>query len=211
MTNEELLIFLESMTPIDSQIDSIKSPAWHAHRKAEKIDDHSLLSQLREIILSHPQKKDAELRRNAYFLLSKLLLKQMDPEFCQFFIHQLDAEKDKYILSAMLTSMAQLQLPTQIQIDPIIRCSRSEKWLIRHSAIQALQSAHTDISREALRYWVSQQDETTCKYELIYAQAALGHIGTPEDISLLEIHTSSRIRDVRDTAAYAIRNIQSKY
>ena len=163
MTNEELLTFLESMTPSPVQIDSSLDSAWKAHRKAEKLNDQTLFSQLKDIILSHPGKRDRELRRNAYSLLGKLLQKHMDIPTCQFFIDCLEKETDRYVLSAMLTGIAQLHLPPEIQIDGVIRCSRSDKWLIRHSAIQALCASATEASRDALRHWVRQEDEKTYK------------------------------------------------
>ena len=210
MTKSELYTLLEEMTPGSTTLNSSDDPAWFAHRKAEKLDDASLLSLLREIVEEHSEKSEKELRRNAYFVLAKLLVKIENPEYCQFLIESLDRETDRYVLSAMLDSIGWLRLPQEVNIDAIVKCSQDSKWLVRHSAINALRASSTDASREALRYWVRQEDERKYKYELIYAHAALGAIGTESDIALLEKHANSRIRDVRDTAAYAIENIQKR-
>jgi len=46
---------------------------------------------------------------------------------------------------------------------------------------------------------------------LIYANAALGYIGEPSDTALLEQHIHSRIPDVKDSAIYAINNINQRF
>ena len=210
MTKSELYMLLEEMTPGSTTLNSSVDPAWFAHRKAEQLDDLSLLHMLREIIEEHSKKSEKELRRNAYFVMAKLLVKIENPEYCQFLIESLGRETDRYVLSAMLDSIGWLRLPQEMNIDAVVKCSQDSKWLIRHSAIHALRASSTDASREVLRYWVGQEDEKKYKFELIYAHAALGEIGTEADIALLEQHVYSRIRDVRDTAAYAIENIQKR-
>jgi hypothetical protein len=84
-------------------------------------------------------------------------------------------------------------------------------WLVRHNAIMALEVSNTDISRDAVRYWVRQKDEKLYKFELIYANGVLGCIGEISDIVLLEQHTNSRIRDVKATAIYAINSIRQRF
>lgn len=75
----------------------------------------------------------------------------------------------------------------------------------------ALGKSNTNTSREAVRYWVKQADEKRHKFELIYANAALGNIGEPSDIALLEQHIHSRIPDVKDSSIYAINNIKQRF
>lgn len=210
MTKDELYAFLEEMTPSGELLDSLDDPSWHAHRKAERMADGGLFPLLREIIEERPRKEDTELRRNACFVLGRLLQKGMNTEYCQFFLDRLEKETDKYILDAMLNGIGQLKLPPEVRIDAVIACSRDKWWLVRHSAIHALRASDTDAAREALRYWVGQTEEKKYKYELIYANAALGEIGTPEDIALLEQHIHSRIRDVKDSAAYAVNSIRQR-
>lgn len=211
MTKDELFLLLEEMTPSVMPRNSDDDPAWFAHRKAETLADRELLSLLREIIEEHGGRKEKEIRRNAYFVMGKILSKRMEADCCQFLVDCLGEENDRYVLAAMLDSIGCLRLPRETNIEKIIECSTNEKWLIRHSAIHALRSSNTEAAREALRYWVRQTDEKKYKYELIYAHAALGEIGTAADIFLLEHHVRSRIRDVRDTAAYAIDHIRKRW
>ena len=77
-------------------------------------------------------------------------------------------------------------------------------------AIAALKASNTDASREAARYWVQQTDEKQCRFELVYAHAALSSIGTAEDVELLERHANSRLQDVKSSALYAIDQIQRR-
>lgn len=210
MTEAELCDLLEKMTPSTNLVDSTDDPAWFAHRKGETLRDRQLLPMLRKVIEERQKPADKEFRRNAYFLLNKLLLREMDTDFCQFLIDCLEWEKDRYVIAALLDGLGWLRFPEGIRIEPIIACSRNEKWLIRHSAIHALRASNTEESREAVRYWVRQPDEKKYKLELIYANAALGYIGVPEDIALLEQHVHSRIRDVKDSAVYAIGNIRQR-
>ena len=208
MTKDELYILLEEMTPGSMMLNSSDDPAWFAHRKAEQMKDTSLLFMLREIIGEHGEKSEKELRRNAYFVMAKILSKVGIVEYCQFLLDSLRRETDRYVLAAMLDNVGWLHLPQEVDINAMVDCSRNSKWLIRHNAIHALRASDTEVSREALRYWVTQEDEKKYKYELIYAHAALGAIGTEADIALLERHLHSRIRDVRDTAGYAIESIR---
>lgn len=210
MTKNELYKILEEMTPSANLVNSIDDPSWHAHRRAERLNEAHIFLLLREFFTERTGKEGTEIRRNAYFVLGKLLLKKPDPEYCQFFVNCLKKEKDKYVLAAMLAGIAELQLPPEIEIEAIVENSRNDRWLIRHSAINALKASNTEFSREAVRYWVGQMDEKKYKYELIYANAALGEIGKTEDIELLERHIHSRVRDVKDSAVYAIKNIQRR-
>lgn len=210
MTKDKLYLLLEEMTPSTMPLNSADDPAWFAYRKAEMLDDRKLLRLLCEIVEEHSRKQEKELRRNAYFVMEKLLSKAMDTEYCQFLLDRLGMETDRYVLAAMLDDIGWLRLPRDVNIENIISCSKNEKWLIRHSAIHALRASDTEEAREAVRYWVRQADEKKYKYELIYAHAVLNEIGTAADISLLEQHTHSRIRDVRDSAKYAIESIRKR-
>ena len=169
--------------------------------------DPKLFPLLREII---EEQADAQIRRNAYFQLGKLLRRSMNVEHCRFLIARLEQETDKHVLAAMLTGLGELVLPSEIGIDPIISLSRHENRMIRHQAIAALKASNTDASREVVRYWVQQTDEKQCRFELVYAHAALSSIGTAEDVELLERHANSRLQDVKSSALYAIDQIQRR-
>ena len=140
-----------------------------------------------------------------------LLEKAMIPQYCQFVIDMLEKETDKYVLESMLSCIGRkLKIPAEVDITPLIECTKSDKWLIRHSAISALRASNTEACREAVRSWVRQTDEKAYKYEIIYAISSLSIIGDMNDIELLEQHIHSRIRDIKDSALFAINYIQAK-
>ncbi len=211
MTKDELFKLLDALTLPEHIIDLLEAPNWRFWRKGQSLDRQQVFPLLREFIEGRTGKAEAKLRENAYFLLGRLLRDGMEPEFCQFLIDSLSRETDKYVLHTMLSGIGRLQLPVDIDVAPIIACSKSNEWLVRHSAIVALGMSNTDASRDAIRYWVKQEDEKHHKFELIYANAALGYIGEPGDIALLEQHIYSRIRDVKDSAVYAINNIKQRF
>ena len=207
---EEFCKLLDEMTSPDRVIDLLHAPNWRFWQKPQKIDEGQLFYILREYIETRTKKEDTHIRENTYLVLGKLLLRAMEPEHCQFFIDRLAEENDKYVLHSMLGCISRLRIPPEVNISELAACSRSDQWLVRHSAIQALGASDSEASREAVRYWVRHTDEKKFKFELIYANAVLGYIGVAEDIMLLENHIHSRIRDVRDTAAYAVENIRKR-
>jgi HEAT repeat protein len=59
-------------------------------------------------------------------------------------------------------------------------------------------------------FFINQEDEKKYEYEIIYANASLGSIGSKEDIPFLEKHVKSRKRDIRDSARFAIDRINER-
>lgn len=210
MTKDELFNLLDEMSLPDSVIDRLDVPKWRFWSRENEIREKEAHFLIREYIGLRGKKTDTKRRENVYALLAKLLRENMDPVSCQFLIDCLKRETNKNALHTILDGISHLHLPSGTDISAIIACSKSSEWLVRHGAIVALGASNTDASREAVRYWVQQEDEKQNKYELIYAQASLGNIGTEADIPLLERHSNSRIRDVKDSAAYAIENIRHR-
>ena len=210
MKEEQLNGLIEEMTFVDApNTDSKDSISWHAHREAEKLSDESLYPILIKIIEDNPQKKKKDIRDAAYFILGKLLHNKFNKDACVFYIHRLAEETDKYVISSMLDRLIDVSIPEDVDISNIIECSKSDKWLIRHSALQALGSSSTPDSREALRYYINQDDEKKYDYEIVYANASMGKIGTKEDIPFLQKHIDSRKRDIRLSASAAIEKIET--
>lgn len=210
MREEELIELIGRIITEDNAADSKDSVSWNAYREAETITDKSVFPILVRIVSDHRQKKDKKIREAAYFIMGAVLRKSFDKEACIFLIDQLNEETDKYVLSAILDRLAYVSIPEEIDISTIIECSKSDKWLIRHSALYALGSSATKESREALKYYLNQGDEKTYEYEIIYSNSSLGKIGTQEDIPILMKHVDSRKRDIRESARYAIDNINSR-
>jgi HEAT repeat protein len=194
----------------DRLTSSDESVRWKACREAEKLKDPIFYSILKEFILSHSKPKEKEMRDSAYFILGKLLLNTPLDEYIAFFLKCLEKENDKYILSQMLDRISDLTIPAEFSVKPIIALALNDKWQIRQSAIRALGASATAESIEMLAYYINQTDTKAYKYEIEYANAALGRIGTEKDIYLLEQHTTSRMRDIRETAKFAIERIKSR-
>lgn len=190
--------------------DSRDSVSWKAHREAETLDDPALLPLLEEIIAAHPKAKERQIRCDAHFIYGKILKNRFTREGCAYLIGRLEAETNKYALYPILDLLRDLPIPADMDIASILRCARHEQWLVRHSAIRALGACPSEESREALRWYLRQEDEKAYRQEIIYAQAALGRMGTPEDIPLLEGRLRSRSRDVRLSAEIAIERIRAR-
>jgi HEAT repeat protein len=139
-----------------------------------------------------------------------MLRNVFNKDVCRFLIQQLGTETDKYIVSDILDCLTKLSIPQDFDISLIIEHSKSEKWLIRHSAINALGSSASQESRQALLYYLNQDDEDKYKYEIIYSNSSLGKIGTEADIPFLQKHINSRKRDIRISARIAIENISQR-
>lgn len=211
MTKTELYTLLDALSLPDSIISRLDTSGWCFWKRKGQIRKNEIFPYLREFIEQRTKQTDTKVRENAYSVFAKLLLENFEPEHCQFLIDRTRIETNKYVLHTILSGISRLQLPAGIDITAIIMCSNHDEWMVRHSAIMALGRSNTDISRAAVRYWVMQEDEKQHKFELIYANAALGYIGDPGDIALLEHHIHSRIPDVKDSAIYAINNIKQRF
>ncbi len=212
MNTEQLSDLIDRMCCKENSSNSDDSISYKAYREAEKLSDVSLLPFLKETILlnQNNNSKDKKLRNSVYFIIGKIIKNSFDESACKFLVERLDVETDKYILSGILDLFVEVNIPSNIDIDPIIRCSESDKWLIRHSAIQALGSSNTEKSKEAIYYYLNQEDEKKYSYEITYANASLGKIGTDDDIPILKKHLTSRKHDIKDSAAFAIKRIENR-
>ncbi|ETA81384.1 hypothetical protein T472_0206715 [Youngiibacter fragilis 232.1] len=210
MGKNYLIDLINRMADVTHSQSSYQSISWYAHREAEEIDDVSVLPLLQEFIMTRNSKEETRLRDSAYFILGKVLRNIMVDEYCNYFIRRLTDEEDKYLLMNMLDRIADLNISEDADISPIIMCSKNDKWQIRHSGIRALQASSTKKSRNALLFWVNQDDEKKFQYEITYANSALNRIGMIEDIPFIEKHAYSKKRDVRESAILAIESIKSR-
>lgn len=210
MIREYILSLISRMNTPEDISTSHNSVRWRAYREAEQISDVTYLPVLENIICEHNRPSDKKTRNSAYFILGKIIKNRFNVSACKFLICRLSIEKDKYILSNMLDRLADICIPTDMDIEPIIVLSKNENSIIRHSAINALGSCKSEKCKLALRYYSDQEDEKKYKYEIIYANASLGKIGDVTDIPLLQKHSDSRIRDIRESTRYAINEINKR-
>ena len=185
--------------------DSSKTISWKALREAEKVENTVYIPQLIAFIDSQ---KDKKKRDRAYFLLGHIAKNTSDLKAVAYLISRINQETDKYIISALLDRIAAIKKPTGTDLQPLIQATKSDKWLIRHSAIQSLKNASDSIAETTLIEILTDSDDP---YNLTYANATLNKIGTLRAIPFLEKHLKSRKRDVKDSAKYAIEEIKKRH
>jgi HEAT repeat protein len=178
--------------------------SWKATREAEKLIIPEYIDQLASFL---EIEKDKKKRRQACFILGHLAKNTGNEEIVIFLINRIEKESDKYILSALLEIISMFNKPKGTNLIPILNAIKSDKWLIRHSAIQALKFSKDDIAENALIEILESSDDP---YNLTYANSTLYNIGTIRAIPSLEKHLKSRKRDVRDSARYAIEEIKKR-
>lgn len=197
---------------------STETAGWKARREAEALTDPALFPLLQKIIEEHDgkQKDQREIRNAAYFIFGRLMQASFEEGACAFFLRQLGAETDKYILSFMLDRVhdwwkrAGKTIPAGLDISNILTLAKDDRRSVRHSAIRALGACPREESRDMLRSYLLQEDEKAYQYEIYYANIAMQGIGEPEDIPFLERFLKSRRPDIKMTAQYAIQFIQER-
>ena len=208
MNEDKLYDLIARMTIKEHATSSKESVSWNAYREAERISDETVYPILKKII--EENHKNKAVREAAYVIIGYSLRNIFNKEACIFLIQRLDEETDKYVVACILDKLARIHIPEDIDMSLVIKCSQNDKWLIRHSALNALGSSSTHANREALLFFINQEDENKYKYEIIYANASLGKIGLKEDIPFLEKHIKSRKRDIRASALFAIDRIKER-
>ena len=208
MDEDKLYDLIARMTIKEQLTSSEESVSWNAYREAERISDETVYPILKKII--EENHKNKAVRKAAYVIIGYSLRNIFNKEACIFLIQRLGEETDKYVVACILDKLARIHIPEDIDMSLVIKCSQNDKWLIRHSALNALGSSSTHANREALLFFINQEDEKKYEYEIIYANASLGSIGSKEDIPFLEKHVKSRKRDIRDSARFAIDIIKER-
>ncbi|MCP2045680.1 HEAT repeat domain-containing protein [Pontibacter sp. HSC-36F09] len=190
---------------MEAVYDSSKTISWKAFREAEKQDNESYIPQLMEFIEKEKNKKKKD---RAYFLLGHIAKNTGNIVAVKFLIQQVEKETDKYVVSALLDIIAYLKKPNGMDLQPILNAMKSEKWLIRHSAISALKESSDEEVENAL---VEVLNNSTDPNDLTYANATLNKVGTPKAIPYIKNHLRSRKRDVKLSAKLAIEEIEKRY
>jgi HEAT repeat protein len=195
---------LERMVLTEVVASSAQSISWIAHREAEKLADTSLVDELQGVLKTSRSK---EVRRAAYFILGALGRNTSDPRCAQILVNGAAIESDKYVLSALLDSLAPIHKSPELPLEPIFQRLHDKRWHVRHSAIQALRRSHSDEAESQLLVLLA---TTTDPDDRVYCHATLNDIGTRRSIPALSESLSSRTRDVRMSAELAIAAIQDR-
>ena len=208
MNEDKIYDLIARMTIKEHSTSSKESVSWNAYREAERISDETVYPILMRII--EENHKNKAVREAAYIIMGYSLRNIFNKEACIFLIQKLDEETYMQGVTSILESLACIHIPEDIDMSLVIKCSQNDKWQIRHSALSALGSSATHANRDALLYFINQEDEKKYEYEIIYANASLGKIGLKEDIPFLEKHIKSRKRDISDSALFAIDRIKER-
>lgn len=190
---------------MEAGYDSSQTISWKALREAEKVENAAFVPQLISFI---DNEKDKKKRNKAYFLLGHIAKNTSDLKALVYLISRVNKETDKYIISSLLDRIADINKPIGTDLQPLIQATKSNMWLIRHSAIQSLNNSFDSVAETALIEILDSSDDP---YNLTYANATLNRIGTPNAIPYLEKHLKSRKRDVKDSAKYAIEEIKKRH
>jgi len=195
---------ISRMCLVESVKSSSDSASWHAHREAEKLSDPSMIDELVEYLLKKRSKVE---RKAAYFILGKIGKNVGSAKASHVLLEQVRVEKDKYALSTALDSITSLRLREDDDISPITNLLNDSRWLVRHSAIQALRLTS---SPEAELNLITLLENTKDDFDKIYCHSTLSFIGTERSISALQANTASRKRDVKASAINALEIIQQR-
>ncbi len=196
---------IRRMTLKEDVKNSDDSTSWHAYREAEKLADHSYISELNNFVEVSPSKEE---RKAAYFILGAIGSNTADIRCAQILLKRVPIETDKYVLSALLGSVAKLPKPTELPLEAIFLLLHEKRWLVRHAAIQALRQSESAGAEDRLLELLA---TTSDPYDKVYCHSALNSIGTHRSIPLLTQSLTSRKRDVKSSAETAIAAIQARH
>jgi len=199
-----LLELITRMTVKESYAHSDDSVAWQAHREAETLADPSLVEGLAEYVAGE---RDKQRRGAAYFILGNLGQKVRGSDCAALLLSRVSHEQDKYVLSSLLDSLSPLPKPGNLDLSPVYRLLQDRRWLVRHSAIQALCNIDAPEAEDQL---IQLLKSTTDQNDMVYCQGTLSKIGTVKSLPHLQKNLASRKKDVKMSAGYAIEAIESR-
>jgi len=200
--NGYLMDLIARMTIDETCKNSDDSIGWQAHREAENLADAWMVDELAEYVL---KERDKERRAAAYFILGKLGLKIRNSDCASILLSRVDKEQDKYVLSSLLDLLSKLHKPRNLDLEPVFRLLRDQRWQVRYSAIQALSYADAPEAEDKL---IEILDTTSNLDDILYCQGALHETGTVKSIPYLERNLSSKKTKLKSSARAAIKAIE---
>ena len=200
-----LLKEMEVTDDIQSGFNSDNSIRAKAYLKVDKLSKSEYISQLFDYL---DVEKNETNRENAYFILGHLLQKMPEYTQIQRLIDSLKKEKSSNIIVVILDELSGMALNKPMNIKPILDLTEHKSWKIRHKAILALSKADQEIAKTRLRTIIQEFEKKKDKLDVVYAVAVIGQIGDNSDITALQKLLSSKIKDIRDSAQFAIQRIE---
>ena len=196
---------IERMSVVEKPTaNSDSSTAWQAHREAELLRDPSLIDELAGYLATVPTNSH---RKSVYFILGKLGSQVRSTDCTSLLLTSLSQENDKYVLAGVLDALSELNVARDAGLERVFDLLHDNRWLVRHSAIRALQGAN---SQQCEQQIITLLERTKDQYDMTYCHATLGRIGTAKAIPYLENNLKSSKKDVRISAQKAIGNIQER-
>lgn len=202
---EHLVGLITRMTTKESRrLNSNDSVTWHAYREAETLSDSSVVDELADYVTNE---EDKERRKAAYFILGRLGQKFRSMDCASILLSCLSSEKDKYVLSSLLDALSQIAKPGSLDLGSVYRLLHDDRWMVRHSAIQALRQTNAPEAEDKL---IELLTMTADPNDMVYCHATLNEIGTAKSLPYLQKNLDSRKRDVKLSAQLAIEAIKSR-
>ena len=109
--------------------------------------------------------------------------------------------------SQLLDALSRVAKPGSLELGSVYRLLRDDRWMVRHSAIQALRQTNTPEAEDKL---IELLMMTTDPHDMVYCHATLNEIGSAKSLPYLEKNLHSRKRDVKLSAQLAIEAIKSR-
>jgi HEAT repeat protein len=178
--------------------------SWHAHREAEKAHEIAWVEALRTFVETSKSKDE---RSAAYFILGALGVNTGDARCAEVLVARVSQETDKYLLAAALDAVTKVDKPAGLPLDNVFNCLADKRWLVRQAAIRALQKTHSPEAEARVLEHLTATDEP---YDMVYCHRTLASIGSERSLAALNANLGSRKRDVKASAAAAIRAIKSR-
>jgi hypothetical protein len=190
------------MTVKETYANSDDSIGWHAHREAETLADAWMVDELADYL---PKERDKKRRSAAYFIVGKLGLKIRNSDCASILLSHVDKEQDKYVVSSLLNLLSKLHKTRNLDLEPVFRLLRDERWQVRYSAIQALTHADSPDAEDKLIEVLTTANHLD---DILYCQGALHETGSIKSIPYLEKNLSSKKTRVKSSAHAAIKAIK---
>ena len=220
MKKNEILDLIERMMTFENGLISNQTTSWKAHQEADNLSDRNLLPILYEIVDENEgkDKRKQFVRSRCYYIIGQITKKTFEHQDAVYVFRQLQNEiKNNDALGALIDIIyfwwqrdANIFVPTDIDISPLIEIATTQRGRLKYQAIEALGNCPVKESREFLRSYLTQEDEKKYKEEIRSANIALQRNGEPEDIPYLERFLKSRIPNSKITAQYAINYIKER-
>jgi HEAT repeat protein len=192
----------ELIVPYDSSL----SISFKAHREAETLTNHKYIDSIIENISS---KKKPKRRGAMYFIVGRIIEHNYYEFGMLFLIDRLDFETNKYIISAMLDRIAETHKPAHLDLTKIFKCLKHKDWLVRFSAITALNKTDNAAVDDYAIEILEDPKETRIHQEL--ALTVVYNVGTLKCLPIIEKLTQSKSRILKEQAKEVLKTLKEKY